>query len=77
MTPNSECFGETARTSQMSPLSAVTIAPAAWHGRRQATSLTSSSTFCGTEMPAGARLPSAPSRAPANRTTLRCMTVAR
>ena len=70
-------MGDTARTSQISPLSAVTVTPLLASRRPEATSATSASTGSGTVTPARRPLLPEASRALANSTTLRCMTVAR
>ena len=75
MTPNSELLGDTARTSQTSPASMVTVAPLLASRWPDATSTTSARTCCGTVTPACLPLLADASRALANRTTLRCMTV--
>src|SRR5450759_3617318 len=77
MTPNSELLGDTARISQTSPLSAVTVTPLLASRRLDATSTTWVSTASGTVTPARRPLLPEASRALANSTTLRCMMVAR
>ena len=77
MTPNSGDLGETARTSQTSPVRAVTVDAGGAVMPEAANPATSASTCFGTVTAGAPPLEAAASRALGNSTTLRCMTVAR
>ena len=70
-------LGATDRTSQTSPLSAVTVVPTPASMPGDGKAATSANTCGGTATPARRPLSAVASRALANSTTLRCMTVAR